>query len=89
MALEFLVAEVFEVTGRGAVVAIDESTDLNVGKPHPVSIITPSGEQLKTQAYKDFMLRKDTMAEEKEAYTLAGLHKQDIPKGSVLRFEAE
>jgi len=86
MAIEFAVAEVFEITGRGAVVVIDQVTDRAVGKAHPVEVITPAGEVLRADAFKEYLLRRQPTPIEKEAYMLRGLHKIDIPSGSRLRF---
>ena len=86
MTNEFAIAEVFEITGRGAVAAIDQVTDRAVGKAHPVEVVTPSGEILRADAYKELLLRRQPTPIEKEAYLLRGLHKVDIPPGSWLRF---
>jgi hypothetical protein len=86
MADEFAIAEVFEITGRGAVAAIDQVTDRAVGKAHPVEVVTPAGEILRADAFKEWFLRRLPTPVEKEAYMLRGLHKVDIPPGSRLRF---
>ena len=86
MANEFAIAEVFEITGRGAVAAIDQVTDRAVGKAHPVEVVTPTGKVLRADAYKEQFLRWQPTPIEKEAYMLHGLHKIDIPPGSRLRF---
>jgi hypothetical protein len=86
MAIDFVIAEVFEITGRGAVAVIDQVTDRTVGKAHPVEVVTPTGEVLRAEAFKEYLLRRQLAPIEKEAYMLRGLHKIDIPSGSRLRF---
>ena len=86
MTNEFAIAEVFEIAGRGTVVAIDQITDRAAGKAHPVEVVTPTGKVLRADAFKEVMLRRQATLIEKEAYMLRGLHKTDIPSGSRLRF---
>ena len=86
MANEYAIADVFEITGRGAVAAIDQVTDRAMGKAHPVEVVTPTGEILRTDAFKEHFLRRQSTPVEKEAYMLRGLHKVDVPPGSRLRF---
>ena len=86
MVNEFEISEVFEITGRGAVVAIDHVTDRAVGRPHPVEVVTPTGVVLRADAFKEWLLRRQPTPVENEAYMLRGLHKVDIPPGSRLRF---
>lgn len=87
MALEYDIIEVFEVTGRGAVVPIEETTDRRMGTPHKVQVLTPTGDVLEAEAYKEYMLlRTSPTALEKECYVLNGLRKGDVPDGSRLRF---
>jgi translation elongation factor EF-Tu-like GTPase len=86
MAEEFAISDVFEITGRGAVAVIDEVTDRSVGKAHRVELIKPTGEIVGTEAFKEWLLRRDHVPLENEAYLLKGIHKADIPPGSRLRF---
>lgn len=83
---DFAILEVFEITGRGVVAVIGEVTDRSVGKPHLVEILKPSGESVRTEAFKEWLLRQTTPVVEDEAYLLKGLHKIDVPPGSRLRF---
>jgi hypothetical protein len=41
---------------------------------------------LRADAFKEYLLRRQPAPIEKEAYMLRGLHKNDIPPGSRLRF---
>jgi len=86
MADDFAILEVFEITGRGAVVVIGEATNRSVGKPHKVEVLKPTGENVRTEAFKEWLLRRATPPVEDEAYLLKGVSKIDIPPGSRLRF---
>ncbi|MCB9178001.1 MAG: hypothetical protein H6590_01060 [Flavobacteriales bacterium] len=88
MAIEYDIIDVFEITGRGAVVLIGETTDRSVFNPHKVELLKPDGGIVRTEAYKDLVLRRMPNATpvEKEGYLLKGLHKPDVPLGSRLRF---
>lgn len=88
MAIEYDIIEVFEITGRGAVVLIGETTERSVTKPHKVELLKPDGSIVRAEAYKDLVLRRlpNTTPVEKEGYLLKGLHKPEIPSGSRLRF---
>lgn len=86
MAVEYDIIEVFEIPGRGAVVLIAETTDRSVREPHRVEVITPDRTVVKTEAYKEFLLRRQPTPVEKEGYLLKGLHKPEVPVGSRLRF---
>ena len=86
MPIEHDIVETFEITGRGAVVVISEITEHGVGKPHKVEVVTPKGEVISTEAFKEWLLRRQPTPIENEAYMLKDLHKKDIPPGSRLRF---
>lgn len=82
----YTVEETFEITGRGLVVILDRSTRASVGRPHAVRVITPSGRVFDTKAYKEWLLRRQPVVDEKEAFWLEGLHKSDVPRASELVF---
>jgi hypothetical protein len=86
MPVEYEIVETFEITGRGAVVVIDQVSERGVGKPHQVDVLMPGGGVIRTEAYKEWLLRRQPVPIEKEAYMLNGWHKNDIPLGSRLRF---
>jgi hypothetical protein len=69
---EFAIADFFEITGRGAVAAIEQITDSAVGKAHAVEVVTPNGEVLRAEAFKELLLRRLPTPIEKEAYMLRG-----------------
>jgi len=83
---QYSVVEKFEITGRGAVVVIDEVTDRRPGKAYRVEIRGASGECIVTEALKEWLLRRGPEPIEKEAYMLKGIHKSDLPEKAVLVF---
>lgn len=86
MAKTYKIVEKFEITGRGAVVVIDEVTDRVPGRAYNVEITGIHGDALSTEAFKDWLLRRDPTPIEKEAYTLKGLHKEDISDDASISF---
>jgi hypothetical protein len=87
-ARRYKVEGVFQITGRGAVVAIGEKTDLPVGKALHATVFLPDGTQLSSQAFKEWVLRRDPNPFEKEAYLLHGVEKSQVPEGSSIELEA-
>ena len=79
-----IVAETFEITGRGLAVAVDEVTDLPVGKKLAAVIHRPDGSTLRAEAFKEWLLRRTLDPIENEAFLLLGLTKDDVPVGSDL-----
>ena len=76
------------ISGRGLVVVLDGQTELGVGVPHDVEVLTPSGRSHCVKAYKEWLLkRRPSPPSEKEAFLLVDLDKDDVPVGSVVRFE--
>jgi hypothetical protein len=55
----FAIEEVFQITGRGTVVAIEETTTLPVGKALRATVFRPDGSQFTVQAFKELLLRHD------------------------------
>ena len=88
VAVEYDIIDVFEITGRGAVVLIGETTERSVTQPHKVELLKPDGGIVRTEAYKDLVLRRlpNATPVEKEGYLLKGLHKPEVPAGCRLRF---
>lgn len=86
MSQEYSIVEIFEITGRGAVVVIDEMTENIQGKPYEVVITDINGKSVSTQAFKEWLLIQQPQAIEKEAYRLKGLHKQDILEATKIKF---
>jgi hypothetical protein len=86
MTTEYEIVEVFEITGRGALVLIDEFTERSVGNLHKVEVLTPEGRVVRADAHKEYLLRRQPTPTETEGYLLTGVHKSAIPTGSRLRF---
>lgn len=86
MVAEYEIIEVFEITNRGVVAVIAETTERSVGETHKVEVVAPNREVVKTEAFKQFMHRRQPTPVEQEVYLLNGLHKPEVPVGSRLRF---
>lgn len=86
MTNEFPIVEVFEISGRGAVAVVDMPTGRDVGRAHRVQLLKPSGELVTTEASKEWLLRRRPAATESEAFMLKGIHKDDVPPGTLIRF---
>lgn len=84
----YKVEEVFQITGRGTVVAIGETTDLPVGKILHATVFRPDGSQLSARAFEEWLLRRDPRPLEKEAYLLQGVEKSEIPEGCSIDLKA-
>jgi hypothetical protein len=84
-----LVQAVFEITGRGTVVAVAEPSNLPVAKQLQATVTRPDGSQLSVPAFKEWLLIKSTpRAVEQEAYLLKGIAKSEIPEGSSIEVSA-
>ena len=83
-----LIVEQFEIADRGAAVAIREVTELPVGKTIRATVVRPDGSRLTTEAFKEWLLRRDPRPMEVEAYLLRRVNKSEIPDGSTLELEA-
>lgn len=86
MTNEFAIVETFEITGRGAVAVVDKLTGRGVGRALRVELVKPSGEVVSTEAFKEWLLRRQPEPTENEVFMLKGLHKGDVPAATVLRF---
>ena len=86
MSNELTIVETFEIAGRGAVAVVDKLTGRDVGRALRVELVKPSGEVVSTEAFKEWLLRRQPAPTEKEGFMLKGLHKGDVPAGTVLRF---
>lgn len=86
MTEQYSIVEKFEITGRGAVVVIDEVTGRVPGTAYKVELRGPHGDRVVAEAFKEWLLRREPKPFEKEAYFLRGLHKTDVPEYAVLVF---
>lgn len=80
------VEETFNITGSGLVAVLSGETELGVGKPHKVKIVTPEGKEFETEAYKEWLLRREPKPMENEGFLLMNLSKEEVPIGSVVTF---
>ena len=87
-ALRFKIEETFHISGRGTVVAIQEATDLPIGKALHATILSPDGSQITARAFKEYLLRHNPHPVEQEAYLLQGIEKDQIREGSSVEFKA-
>ncbi len=79
------IVETFQITGRGLAVAVEESTELPVGRKLLAVVNRPDGSSISVEAYKEWLLRRHSEPMEKETFLLMGLSKSDVPIGSKLQ----
>ena len=78
------IVDTFEITGRGLAVAIDEVTNLPVGAELAATITRSDGVTFTAIAYKEWLLRRQPVVQETEAFLLRGVSKLDAPIGSEI-----
>jgi hypothetical protein len=78
------IVDTFEITGRGLAVAIDEITNLPVGAELVAAITRPDGTTFRAIAYKEWLLRRQPVVQEAEAFLLRGVSKLEAPIGSEI-----
>ncbi len=78
------VADTFQITGRGLVVAVEGTTELPVAKKLAAIVRRPDGTTIEAEAFKEWLLRRTPEPIEREAFLLPGLCKDDIPIGSEI-----
>jgi len=86
-AKRFQIKERFQITGRGTVVVIGETTELPVGKALCATVTRPDSSQLTAEAFKEWLLRRDQQPLESEAYLLSGIDESDVPEGCFVEIE--
>jgi len=82
----YKIADVFQITGRGVIVVIDETTDKVPGKPISAKVETSDGKTLVSMACKEFILFRNPKPLEKEAFVLEDLHKDELVGDCLLFF---
>jgi len=50
---QFTIEEVFNISGRGVAVVLNEETKLNVGTEYSVELSKPDGTNIKVSAFKE------------------------------------
>ncbi len=84
--MTLVVMETFAVQGRGTIALLGGTTELGIGRPHPVLIETPDRAVHKCMAWKEWLLRRQSVLDEHEGFLLEGLSKSDVPVGSTVTF---
>ena len=51
-----------------------------------MELVKPTGEVVSAEAFKEWLLRRQPVPADQEAFMLKGLHKGDVPDGTVFRF---
>jgi hypothetical protein len=83
--MRHVVQAVFEITGRGTVVAVVGASNLPVATQLRATVTRPDGSQVSAPAFKEWLLLKSTpQVAEREAYFLKGVTKSEIPDGSTI-----
>ena len=85
----FTVEDTFQITGRGTVVLINGTTSIGVGKSHSVEVMCPDGTVFTATCYKEWLLRRQPVVDEREGYLLINIEKSQIPIGSKIKFNEE
>ena len=83
---KYKIVEKFNITGRGAIVVINEVTDRVPKQEYSVEILTENGTKLISSAFKEWLLRREAKPMEKECYCLKELDSDSIAIGSSLSF---
>jgi hypothetical protein len=86
MPAEYQIVETFEITGRGAVVVVEDVPSRTVGTALRVEILLPDGNVISAEAHREFPLRRQPQSAQSDAFWLKGLHKDQVPPGSRIRF---
>ena len=85
--IKLVVEDTFTITGRGLVVLLNGQTDLGVGTPHKMEVVTPDGDVFRTEGYKEWILNRKQEPVEKEGFLLMNLSKKEVPVGSHVTFK--
>jgi len=88
MSKRYKIVECFQIPNRGTAVVINNTTELPSGKCLSARIISPDGKYFNTEAFKEWVLRKNPEPLDKEAFLLMGVEKDTLVEGSVIEFHA-
>ena len=64
----FTIEEAFNISGRGVAVVLNGVTDLGIGKEYKAKLFNLNVENLEVTAWKEWLLRRNPVIEEKEAF---------------------
>ena len=82
----FTIEEAFNISGRGVAVVLSGVTDLGIGKEYKAKLFNLDAETLEVTAWKEWLLRRNPVIEEKEAFLLVGVKKEEVPIGTTIKF---
>ncbi|MRD49452.1 hypothetical protein GHT07_19440 [Caenimonas koreensis DSM 17982] len=74
----------FTITGRGLVAVVSDQMPLSVGKRLRATIILPNGERREFIAWKEWLLRRQPVPHEKDAFLLVEATTAEVPNGSSI-----
>ncbi len=69
----------FQITGRGVAAVIEETVDVEVGRPLHARITRPDGSVIDVTAHQEWLLRR---------HPLVGLEESQVPIGSLIEIGA-
>ncbi len=81
------ILDVFAITGRGTVVALDGKTDLSVAQ-FKARFQNTGGDWVEVVAHREWLLRRQPATREDEAFLLVGVEKSDVLVGSLVEISA-
>ena len=80
--MRLLVLETFEIENRGTPIVVASATNLPVGKVLRATVTNPDGSQFQTDAFKEWLLRRNPAPVEQEAYLLRGVSIGSVRAGA-------
>jgi len=81
------IVEVFEISGRGVGVLVDQTSDQSITGTLNAHITHPDGTTVRANASREWLRRHGATPIEREAFLLIGLVRADVPEGSELHLE--
>ena len=85
----FTIEEAFNISSRGLAVILNRITDLEIRKEYKAKLFKSDDMELEVTAWKEFLLRRNPIPEEKEAFLLVGMKKEEVPIGTKIKFYDE
>lgn len=79
------ILERFSIDGRGTAVVVDGFADLPLSRPLSAILRRPDGSQMTVVAHKEWLLRRSTPVNEREAFLLLSVEKSDLPEGALIQ----
>jgi hypothetical protein len=82
------IIERFQITGRGLVVVVANTTKFASGSKLRATVVNPDGSRFTVNTFKEMMLRRLPVVNEHEAYLLQGLSQEQIQDGACVEVVA-